>query len=388
MTQKASSTLVSRHTPSLSLALAVVLVSALMLALISSASLAGCMAKPENYDELYGSQTESSESVELEEASEISSEDPAREIASAEEATAEDAESANGAGVEGESESSPDNENATEAESTKAASEPAVATPDSSPNYSPSDLVVRFIDVGEGDCALVSCGGEWMLIDGGWRKNSGLIYSILEREGVRDLSAVIISHPDADHVGGVAGALSYATCDVCFCSTTTDESYSFNKVAAMLDEQGCPITVPFPGDAFRLGDATVTFIGPVAEYEYDNDSSLVFRIEYGSTSFLFTSDISWRAEKDLVEAGAHLNADVLKVAHHGSSWSSRKDFLKLVSPDIAVISVGADNDNNHPADSVLKRLAKLGVQVYRTDLNGDITISSNGTELSVWCAKN
>jgi len=127
--------------------------------------------------------------------------------------------------------------------------------------------------------------------------------------------------------------------------------------------------------------ASVQFISPSRAYENENDLSLVVRIVYGNTSFLFTGDVEWDAEHDMVDSGYELSADLLKVGHHGSDSSSSYVFLREVMPTYAVISVGADNAYGHPTEDVLSRLRDAGTQVYRTDHHGSIICHSDGREL-------
>lgn len=127
----------------------------------------------------------------------------------------------------------------------------------------------------------------------------------------------------------------------------------------------------------------MTVIGPVQEYSDPNNGSLVLRVDYGGTSFLFTGDMEQKAEGDLLESGADVHADVLKAGHHGSPTSSSEAFLTAVQPSVAVISVGADNDYGHPGADVLARLEALNAEIYRTDTQGEIIIVSDGKTLSI-----
>ena len=145
-----------------------------------------------------------------------------------------------------------------------------------------------------------------------------------------------------------------------------------------LGQQGKSITVPQPGDKFNLGSAQVEILGPVKEYDNTNDTSIVLRIDYGETSFLFTGDMETGAERDLIEAGAKLDATVLKAGHHGSDTSSSYVFLREVMPQYTVVSVGKGNSYGHPSDEVLSRFRDLGTEVYRTDMQGHIIAESDG----------
>ena len=236
-------------------------------------------------------------------------------------------------------------------------------------------LVARFIDVGQGDCALISCDGQWLLVDGGPSKASSTVYAILKRLGVTHLDHVISTHPDADHCGGLSGALEIATCGTFYSPTTESDTKTWASLTERLARTGTPITIPAPGDAFALGSATVTFLGPVRASSEDNNNSLVIRIDHAGNALLLTGDAERAEEADLISSGVNLRADVLKVGHHGSAGASSAPFLAAVAPRYAVISVGK-NSYGHPTDDVLDRLAAQQAQVLRTDQEGDIVVTS------------
>ncbi len=239
-------------------------------------------------------------------------------------------------------------------------------------------LEVHFIDVGQADAALVICEGHYMLIDGGNAEDSDLVYSYLERQGAKHIDCMVASHAHEDHIGGLSGALNYASVDTALCPVTEYNSKVFRDMVKYLGEQGKSITVPKPGDRFELGSAQVEILGPVKEYEDTNDTSIVLRIDYGDTSFLFTGDMETGAEGDLLDAGANVRATVLKAGHHGSDTSTGYRFLREVGPQYTVISVGEGNSYGHPSDEVLSRFRDAGTQVYRTDMQGHIIAQSDG----------
>ena len=249
---------------------------------------------------------------------------------------------------------------------------------------SDTSFEVRFLDIGQGDSALVRCGGETMLIDGGKVKNNQKLIARLKELGITHLDAVICSHPDEDHCGGLAAVLSTTTTDSFYCSVDSWHTKAFSDVVKYVEQQCISVTVPAAGDTFSLGGASVEFLGPVEDYGDDpNEGSLVARVRYGETSFLFTGDMGFEAEDDMLAANVDVSATVLKVAHHGSAGSSSVEFLEAVNPEYAVISVGADNDYGHPTEAALNRLAKCGIPVYRTDLLGEIVAVSDGTTLTI-----
>ena len=264
---------------------------------------------------------------------------------------------------------------------------PAVSQPAQGSQTDGSTFSVHFIDVGQADAALVECDGEYMLIDGGNRADSNLIYSVLQREGVNRLSILVATHAHEDHIGGLPGAFNYATADLTLCPVTEHNSGVFKTFAQYAEEKGGGITVPAVGDTYRLGSATVVILG-VNGGEDTNDTSIILKITYGSTSFLFTGDAEGPAEETVLNSGADLSATVLKVGHHGSAGSTSYRFLREIMPEYAVISVGTDNSYGHPTEEALSRLRDAGAKVYRTDLQGDIYVTSDGETVTVTTDRN
>lgn len=241
---------------------------------------------------------------------------------------------------------------------------------------------IHFIDVGEGDAALVICDGHSMLVDGGPSSASSLIYTYLKDREIDHLDYIVCTHPHEDHVGGLAGALNYASVDVAISSVKTYDSKPFESFLKYLHRQSIEITVPELGDTYSLGSAEVKVIGPINNSGSINNRSIVMRIRYGETSFLLSADAELEEEHAIIDAGFELSSTLLKVGHHGSSTSSGDAFLAAVRPAYAVISVGSDNPHGHPADVVLDKFTKEGTEIFRTDLQGDIVCVSDGRTLS------
>lgn len=250
-----------------------------------------------------------------------------------------------------------------------------------------STFSIHFIDVGQADAALVECDGEYMLIDGGNKADSNVLYSILKQAGAEHLSIVVATHAHEDHLGGLPGAFNYASSDLTLCPVTSYDSDVFEDFTRYASQKGGGITVPSVGDEYTLGSAAVTILG-VNSGDDPNNSSIVLKIQYGETSFLFTGDAEREAEQVILNSGADLSSTVLKVGHHGSDTSTSYVFLREVMPAYAVISVGEDNSYGHPTEDVLSRLRDAGVTVFRTDLQGDVYCHSDGKTVSFRVDKN
>lgn len=246
---------------------------------------------------------------------------------------------------------------------------------------------VHYIDVGQGDSALVLCDGDTMLIDGGTSGNSSLIYSYLKKMDVHKLDYMVASHPHDDHVGGLAGALNFASVEKVLCSTNAYESEPFENFTEYVEKQGVSIEIPGVGDSFNVGSSIVEILG-VNDSNDENNSSVVLKVTYGDTSFLFTGDAAGEAEQVLLDSGYDLNSTVLKVGHHGSSVGTTDSFLRAVAPEYAIISAGVDNVYEHPSKEVLNKLKDAEIVTYRTDLQGDIVCKSDGSSVTVTVEKN
>lgn len=247
--------------------------------------------------------------------------------------------------------------------------------------YDGTGLRVDFLDVGQADSALVRCGDAAMLIDGGNVADSSYVVSYLDSQGVTTLAYMVATHSHEDHAGGLSGPLNTCSVQHVYCSVSQAEGKFFSDFQKHTTAQGLSIEVPHIGDSWSLGDATVTVLGPVKEYEDANNSSLVLVVDYKSTSFLFTGDMEAAAEADLLASGADLSATVLKVSHHGSATSTSDAFLQAVSPAYAVISVGENNSYGHPAPELLERLQNHGIETYCTSSAGNISFLSDGTTI-------
>lgn len=260
------------------------------------------------------------------------------------------------------------------------------AEPASSQQY---QLKAMMLDVGQGDSILLASGGQYMLIDAGENDRGDDVVADLKGMGVTKLAVVVGTHPHSDHIGGLDTVIKAIPVDAIYMPRRTADTETYEDVLDAAEARGLKITVPKPGDRMKLGEAEIEFLWPPADYESDNDNnySIVMRVTAGGHSILLCGDIEKNAEKGLLDSGADISCDVLKVAHHGSDTSSTAKFLEACTPKIALISVGRDNNYKHPDKDVLKMLQNSGAAVHRTDLNGTITVIVSDGKLTVQDSK-
>ena len=242
-----------------------------------------------------------------------------------------------------------------------------------------AELLVHFIDVGQGDSTLLESKGEFVLIDAGENAYGTTVADYLNSRGVKTLRYVIATHPHSDHVGGLDTVISRFAAEN-FITVETDQSTkTWLDVLDAVDKSGANYIDAVPGTTYTFGAARFTILAPLGNsYEGYNNYSVVTKVTCGSVSFLLAGDAEKQSENEMIDSGADLSADVLKCGHHGSSTSSTAKFLKAVNPSCAVISCGKNNDYGHPHKETLKKLNLLGCQIYRTDEQGTIIARTDG----------
>lgn len=246
----------------------------------------------------------------------------------------------------------------------------------------PKPMEVHFLDVGQGDSTLITCDGHAMLIDAGDDTKGTAIQNYLQKQKIKKLDYLILTHPDADHIGGAPVIITKFEIGNVFVSNFEKDNASYRKLIRALDDKNLKTATPAVESKYKLGTAEFTILAPNGTYNTPNDSSIALLLKNGKNSFLFTGDAEATAEMDILATGIDIFADVYKVGHHGSRSSTCKKFFNAVKPDYAVISCGEGNSYGHPHAETLNTLRTNGVAVYRTDEDGTIIATADGKEIS------
>lgn len=253
------------------------------------------------------------------------------------------------------------------------------------PEIPEGQLSVHYIDVGQGDCELLVTAEGTVLIDSG---TSDSKYDLCEylRGAVTRIDYLILTHPHEDHIGGAAQVIEDFPVGNVIMPDAVSDSAAFERLLDAMEDKSISGIMAEAGAKYELGGLKLQILSPLSEeYEETNNYSIVLRADYGEDSFLFTGDAETLVENELLDTYpvTTLDCDVLKVGHHGSNTSSSHKFIEAVTPEIAVIEVGKDNDYGHPKDKILRRLESFGAQILRTDLEGDIVLISEGRGITV-----
>ena len=253
--------------------------------------------------------------------------------------------------------------------------------------FAEKKLEITVLDVGQGDSIFIRMpGGENVLIDAGPPKAAkSVILPFLRKKGVNRIDLAVLTHAHDDHVGGFPHVLENIRISEVFDPGVPHTSLAYRRFLSLVAANNIKYSNPRSGQTLSFGDVRAVILAPFNYMESNdlNDSSIVMRFVYGRHAFLFTGDAGIRIEERMMARGFPLRSDVLKVGHHGSSTSSGPDFLRKVSPSVAVVPVAAVNRYGHPSPKVMGLLREMGVRTMRTDIHGAVTISSDGNDLYV-----
>lgn len=247
-------------------------------------------------------------------------------------------------------------------------------------------LEVHFLDVGHGDSTLIICGEHAMMIDCGDDTQGRMLQKYLADHDVAELDYLILTHPDKDHIGGAPAVLAEFSVGQVFQSAFRKGSETEEMLQQTLKNQDIDAVTPIVGAEYQLGEAWFTILAPNGTYEESNDSSVALLLHFGENTFLFTGDAEKEAEEDMVEnsekPGLSLKADVYHVGHHGDKSSSKKKFLRAVSPEYAVISCDYQGEKGLPDAELLERMREADIKVFRTDEQGTVVAISDGRDIT------
>ena len=280
--------------------------------------------------------------------------------------------------------------------------EPVITIPgegDSDPDSVPEvpvakdgEISIHFIDVDQADSALILDGDKVMLIDAGNYpndKHKEYMLKYLKDRGVKTIDYLVLTHAHGDHIGGAPEVINTFDVKNCIMSKQPHTSKTFERTLDALENKNVNVIAAEPGDTYTLGTATFEILGAIKEeYKDLNDSSVVLRLDFGQRSVLFTGDAETVSEAEMVEkykGTDKLDADVLKVGHHCSGSSTSQDFLSMVTPGVAIISCGVNNEYGHPHQTVMNRLAGARAEILRTDKHGTIVMITDGEEMAFTC---
>ena len=249
------------------------------------------------------------------------------------------------------------------------------------------NLRVTFIDVGQGDgCLIQTPGGKNIIIDGGYSNQGQKVVSLLRGRGIRKIDCVVATHPDGDHIGGLIALLNKFEIGEVLDIGIPHTTRTYEDFLKTIEKKNINYRIMRRENALDWGEeVSVQVLNPPEElHDGNNNNSIVLRLVYGKVSFLFTGDIEKRAEKELVNTyHKSLRTTILKCPHHGSRHSSSSRFLEEVIPEVVVISAGRDNRYGHPTEEAMDRYREIGTKIYRTDISGNITVTSDGKSYQV-----
>lgn len=246
-----------------------------------------------------------------------------------------------------------------------------------------TNLVISYLDVGQADSILIENNKETMLIDAGNNEDGKLLVKYFKEKGITNFKYLVGTHPHEDHIGGLDDIINNFEIETLYMPDAITTTKTFTDVLDAIENKGIGYKVPKIEETFTLGEATIQVIYTGTDTKELNNTSIVLRLIFGETSFLFTGDAEDKVEKDILNNKLNIQADVLKVGHHGSRYSTTDEFLNSVNPKYAIISVGTGNSYKHPEDIVLNKLKDNNIEIHRTDKEGTIIVTSNGKNINI-----
>lgn len=244
-------------------------------------------------------------------------------------------------------------------------------------------MYVHYLDVGQGDCTLIVCKDEAMVIDSGMDNQGTKIQYYLMQQGVEKIKYLILTHSDSDHIGSADVVVTKFDIEKVIMNEYDTGTDTYDDFISAMEYKNYKTTPGNVGDIYKLGDATFEIIYPYEISDNTNNNSISIVLTHGENTFLFTGDGDFQAESQMVSSGKLPSIDVYKVGHHGSGYSSSEELLTCISPKYAIISVGKENDYGHPHESVMNRFDSMGIKVFRTDEQGTIVAISDGINLDI-----
>lgn len=254
-----------------------------------------------------------------------------------------------------------------------------------SPVESSDLLTVHFIDVGQGDSILIQTSeGQNMLIDAGSNSKGDVVKEYLQEQGVNKVDILIGTHPHEDHIGGLDVVIDNFDIGLIYMPKVAHTTKTYEDLLLAVQRKGLKIKSTAAGMDIPLEGVDAQILAPEPNLKSDNlnDYSIVIRLTHGNISFLFQGDAEKRSEKHILDKEIDIEADLIKLGHHGSSTSSSPKYIKAVKPSYAIITVGKDNKYGHPHVETMELMDQLGIIVYRTDEDGTIVAISDGERLS------
>lgn len=248
-----------------------------------------------------------------------------------------------------------------------------------------SNLKISYLDVGQADSILIQNNGENMLIDAGNNEDGELLVHYFQDQGITDFKYVVGTHPHEDHIGGLDDIINNFNITTIYLPDVITTTKTFTDVLDAIENKNMTYTVPKIDQIITLGDAQLKVIYTGTDTSDLNNCSIVLKLTFGATSFLFTGDATDKIEKQMIKKD--IQSTVLKVGHHGSKYSSTDSFLDQVNPKYAIISVGQNNSYDHPNSQTIQKLQQRNIEIHRTDQEGSIIITSDGKTIQITSQK-